>query len=101
MRWGWRAALLLAAMVACPEEHAPAAPTASAPLLLPFAEDPLFDGRLSDAMERGVPQILVTPAGRLAVDELPPGLERWLAAVDQRGGGITFVNTEQRVIGDN
>src|SRR5262249_43079375 len=66
-----------------------------------YIDNQVFDNRLSDSMRRRTPEILVSTTDKVAVNELPPNLEKWLAAVDKSGGGVTFVNTEQAVTGDS
>lgn len=63
---------------------APAA--ASGPVV--FNDLPAFDRALSQSLSNAKAPVVVTSADRITLRQIPPRLEKWLAAVDDSGGKI-------------
>ena len=67
----------------------PAAPVATGPLV--FNDLPAFDRALSQSLSNAKTPVVVTSADRITLRQIPPRLEKWLAAVDDSGGKIETV----------
>lgn len=65
---------------------APAAPAARPHVV--FSDLPTFDHELAKSLSNAKDPVVVTSADRITLREIPPRLEKWLAAVDDSGGKI-------------
>ncbi len=65
------------------------APIARGPVV--FNDLPSFDRELGQSLSGAKDPVVVTSADRIALQKLPPRLEKWLAAVDDGGGKIETV----------
>ncbi len=65
------------------------APSGAADLV--FFDSDAFDNQLSAALKSSQPQISLKPVGQVSVNAVPPRLNAWLAAAQQKGSSVSLV----------
>ena len=59
-----------------------------------FSDLPSFDRELAQSLSSAKEQIVVSSADRIPLRQIPPRLEKWLAAVDNSGGKIEIQSVD-------
>lgn len=68
------------------------APAARGPVV--FADLPTFDRQLAQTLSGTKDPVVITSADRITLRQMPPRLEKWLAAVDEGGGRIEMQSAD-------
>lgn len=75
-----------------PAPTAPAAPrvaaAATAPIAIPFNDIQNFDKELERSLKANPDKVTVLVEDRISLKDMPPRVDKWLAAVDSGGGKV-------------
>lgn len=58
---------------------------------LTFFDSSIFDDRLSDSLRKSPNEVVVVPAERFGLNQIPPRMQQWLSAVSASGGAVDAV----------